>query len=472
MRVWEEVTDRWGRVLAGSGIFRGVRLLRLNADGDRAVVSNRSAGGTPAGGKARPSRRSAGGAGGAGGRSPGGPSDVVLTLTDACSRAWWTGDALRRLGEWSRHTAVGLVVLLPEELWSRTALGRYALVRLYRPAGGGPLYTLALPGGPDDGPVVPVTSADERLRPHGVVAGQQPAARRGRRPGGPGPVRARRRGCAAGRFTFGHRPTDGRGPGGAVPVVGLDRRRPPGAPGRTLPEPDGEDPAPDPCGGGPGGDGRAGRRGGARRPDARRVGARRRPRFLGLPLPPGRGRGAEAGDRARVVRGPRFRTRFGAYLRRRKGELQGIAAAIPLPAADPALPTALPAALRAGGDEFLSLDKDALAAVFEGSQGLEELLSDLRQVRDWLAGAAPAPRRSRTTGPMLARRPRGKARRPRRSRTLPAPTGRGRCPRARCTSATPARTWNLPGGSGRGWRGPEWTCGSTTTSRKSPRTGT
>ena len=91
---------------------------------------------------------------------PGGPSDVLLAVTDGCSRTWWTGDVFRRLGRWSQHVPVALVMLLPEAMWSRTALRRCERVPLFRAAGGGPVYATVAEGGGAPGPVIPVVSID------------------------------------------------------------------------------------------------------------------------------------------------------------------------------------------------------------------------------------------------------------------------------------------------------------------------
>ena len=52
---------------------------------------------------------------------PGGPQ-VILLVSDAVSRAWHSGAVARLLAAWSHAAPTALVQILPERLWSRTAL--------------------------------------------------------------------------------------------------------------------------------------------------------------------------------------------------------------------------------------------------------------------------------------------------------------------------------------------------------------
>jgi hypothetical protein len=58
---------------------------------------------------------------------------LVLLLTDCVARAWYDGGAAQLLETWARHGPVALLLVLPEHLWPRTALGIAAAVRLAAP---------------------------------------------------------------------------------------------------------------------------------------------------------------------------------------------------------------------------------------------------------------------------------------------------------------------------------------------------
>jgi hypothetical protein len=88
---------------------------------------------------------------------------VLLVVSDFCSRAWWSGEAFRLLANWARRSPVGLVGLLPEAFWPRTAIGQHRQVRLMRPDGDGPLYVMSPPL--EAGAVLPAASLDERSFP-------------------------------------------------------------------------------------------------------------------------------------------------------------------------------------------------------------------------------------------------------------------------------------------------------------------
>lgn len=149
MEVWADTVAALARLVAGCGVFRAVRVLTADADADRLrVVAARGRGRAPV--RLRPAPA----------YPPCGPRGAVLVVSDACSRAWWTGAAPRLFAGWGRTAAVGLVCVLPEVFWPRTALGRHRYVRLTRPADGGPLYVLAPPA--EEGAVLPTASLDER----------------------------------------------------------------------------------------------------------------------------------------------------------------------------------------------------------------------------------------------------------------------------------------------------------------------
>jgi hypothetical protein len=115
MAVWTKTAQELRGLLQWTGAFRDLRLLRLNADGDRPLLHRAAGRPVPGLGPAGP-----------GGRH------LVLVLSDCVARAWWTGQVFAELEAWSRSATVGLVQALPEPMWSRTALGRARVVRLRR----------------------------------------------------------------------------------------------------------------------------------------------------------------------------------------------------------------------------------------------------------------------------------------------------------------------------------------------------
>src|SRR5262249_19160254 len=154
-----EVTRSWHRTIVGSGLFRSVRAFQLDTDRDRPGVrpwSSRRY--TARVTDASPTRQGPGGAT----KLPLGPEPLVLIITDACARAGWNGTAFALAADWARQADLGLICLLPETMWHRTAMSRGSFVSLYRPAGGGPLYTLSLPGLGGTGEVFPVASIQPR----------------------------------------------------------------------------------------------------------------------------------------------------------------------------------------------------------------------------------------------------------------------------------------------------------------------
>jgi type VI secretion system protein ImpB len=58
---------------------------------------------------------------------------LVLILTDCVAETWYDGGTAQLLETWARNGPVGLLLVLPEHLWPRTALGTAAAVRLTAP---------------------------------------------------------------------------------------------------------------------------------------------------------------------------------------------------------------------------------------------------------------------------------------------------------------------------------------------------
>jgi hypothetical protein len=160
MELWHEVTTSWRRTIVGSGLFRSVRAFLLDTDRDRPGLRPCSARRSSPYNRNRSPERRRGPLGTT--PLPPGREPLVLIFTDACSRAWWNGKAFDLAAGWARQSALGLICLLPETMWHRTALSRGSFVTLYRPADGGPLYTLSLPGLGGTGEVFPVASIQAR----------------------------------------------------------------------------------------------------------------------------------------------------------------------------------------------------------------------------------------------------------------------------------------------------------------------
>jgi hypothetical protein len=101
---------------------------------------------------------------------------LILVLTDCVSAAWRSGETTDYLVRWAKHGPVALVQVLPEPLWSRTALSSATPVRLYPPSRGSPNSRLSCrpiddlfelddePGRPTDAKsvVVPVLTLEPR----------------------------------------------------------------------------------------------------------------------------------------------------------------------------------------------------------------------------------------------------------------------------------------------------------------------
>jgi formylglycine-generating enzyme required for sulfatase activity len=358
MEIWSEVTRAWRRALVGSGLFRYLREFRLDSDGAQPTVRPWSARpGLPKITK-RDSRDKTP-------KLPLGPEPLVLIFTDASSRAWWNGSAFGLATAWARQAALGLIGLLPERMWHRTAMSRCSFVPLVRPAGGGPLYTLCLPGLGASGDVIPVASVQEHslatlalllgenhreVKGGGLQIGEAEWTRPGAVPG-PGSIGAEER---LDQFLRSASP----------PAAQLARLlslfNPPSLKAMRLV--------------------RAAAGLGATSVHEAEV-------VLGglLRIEPGRATGSSswvyrfhAGVQERLQRSSarddpelqRFAGRFRDYLRRRRNEMAGIAGAIPLDSGD--------SAIRASEDCFLDIDEEALPMVLDDAEDLIALLNQVR----------------------------------------------------------------------------------------------
>ena len=64
----------------------------------------------------------------------GGGQTVILLVSDTISQGWYRPPIYTLLKRWSRQSMVNLLQLLPERLWSRTALGQQRQVKLSSPS--------------------------------------------------------------------------------------------------------------------------------------------------------------------------------------------------------------------------------------------------------------------------------------------------------------------------------------------------
>lgn len=125
MSIWRQTIAEFYLLLTRQGAFRDVRIWELDtnvADKVRLYV-----------GKSEDVRRQA--------RSERELIDtsgrrLILVLTDCVSPAWHSGQVAEVLVKWGQYNAVTLVQVLPQPLWSRTALGMATAVRLQASAPG------------------------------------------------------------------------------------------------------------------------------------------------------------------------------------------------------------------------------------------------------------------------------------------------------------------------------------------------
>jgi formylglycine-generating enzyme required for sulfatase activity len=359
MELWNEVTRAWRRALVGSGLFRSVREFRLDSDGAQPTVRPWSARpGLPKTTRRDGPDQTA--------KLPLGPEPLVLIFTDACSRAWWNGSAFRLAAAWARQASLGLIGLLPQTMWHRTAMSRCSFASLVRPAGGGPLYTLCLPGLGGIGDVIPVASVQEHsLATLALLLGESHREVKG---GGLliDEAELARHGVAPGPESIGAEERLDQFLGSASPTAAqlarlLSLFSPPSLKAMRLI--------------------RAAAGLAATSVQEAEV-------VLGglLCIEPGRATGSSSWvyrfheGVADLLRRScerddpeiqRFAERFRDYLRRRCNEMAGIAGAIPLESGD--------STIRASEDGFLDIDEEALPMVLDDA---EDLIASLHQVQD------------------------------------------------------------------------------------------
>ena len=121
MGPWSSTATELLKLLSCIGAFRTVRVWNLDTDASpprlRAGLAHRS------GAPERAPRELV---------DPAGRS-LILVLTDCVAATWYDGGAARLLETWARNGPVALLLVLPEHLWPRTALGTAAAVRLAAP---------------------------------------------------------------------------------------------------------------------------------------------------------------------------------------------------------------------------------------------------------------------------------------------------------------------------------------------------
>jgi type VI secretion system protein ImpC len=161
MGVWRSAAVELRKLLEWMGAFRNVRVWRLDTEVGPPLLH--------AGFRRHPDSPS---------RNPlelvdpNGRS-LILVLTDCVSDAWHDGSAARLLETWSRHGPLALLQVLPEHLWSRTALGTAAPVRLCAPSAAAPnarLRAEAVYDWPDPPPQAGTPLLISSLEPHGLAA--------------------------------------------------------------------------------------------------------------------------------------------------------------------------------------------------------------------------------------------------------------------------------------------------------------
>jgi formylglycine-generating enzyme required for sulfatase activity len=117
MRVWQELLGELRRLCAESGAFRRVRQWSLDPE---AAEPRFYTGATLAPERAcRPEVVAAGA-----------EPRLILVASDCVARAWHNGSVIRWLDQWGRRSPVAVLQLLPQRLWTGTALARGQAVRL------------------------------------------------------------------------------------------------------------------------------------------------------------------------------------------------------------------------------------------------------------------------------------------------------------------------------------------------------
>jgi DNA-binding NtrC family response regulator/CRP-like cAMP-binding protein len=153
MVIWKQTIAELRRLLATHGAFRDVRIWSLFADDGQARLHP---GLGPRALRQQP-------------RKPGELLDpqgrrVILIVSDCVATGWYTGAVARLLAQWATRTPVALVQVLPERLWSGTALAEATHVFVHAPFPGAPNryldrqdpWGVALPDAASSGSLAPV----------------------------------------------------------------------------------------------------------------------------------------------------------------------------------------------------------------------------------------------------------------------------------------------------------------------------
>jgi tetratricopeptide (TPR) repeat protein/GTPase SAR1 family protein len=127
MLLWQRTIRELQGLLEGYGIFRDVRTWGMIIEPvvDRNGITEQQVRLRPGIGKVARDRRT---------RSPGELLDpqgrrLIMIATDCVAPHWHDGTMLSTLKTWSQSSSTAIIQMLPEWLWSRTALGRAAPVR-------------------------------------------------------------------------------------------------------------------------------------------------------------------------------------------------------------------------------------------------------------------------------------------------------------------------------------------------------
>ena len=117
MVIWQPLLGELYRLFAYNGAFRWIRRWYLDTQEDQATLF--------AGPDKKTARRCL----------PNEPIvsggwQLIVVISDGISRAWHTGDVPSLLQDWSRLAHVVQLQMLPQRMWSSTALGRGAEIRL------------------------------------------------------------------------------------------------------------------------------------------------------------------------------------------------------------------------------------------------------------------------------------------------------------------------------------------------------
>jgi len=120
MVIWRQTIAELQRLLERQGAFRNVQVWGFSVDGESDPVLHVGTGSEASENMAR---------------SPGELNDpcgrrLILMVSDCVSPAWYDGRVARMMTNWTDHTMVAVLQMLPYRLWGRTGLGKAASVCL------------------------------------------------------------------------------------------------------------------------------------------------------------------------------------------------------------------------------------------------------------------------------------------------------------------------------------------------------